>query len=451
MSSSAVGSHRGGKAHLDPLSSLAIASDSAPSPLPALDRPALPRDLGTISCCTRTTTMSTRKVNKELHHAIRSWTPTSRPCWTPIPPNAAPCHRRTFSSSSTPCSHDNPLGLPRNNKRIPPTMPRRGTGGPPQPRRIPNVKQVVCVSSGKGGVGKSTISANLAVALSITDPPHSAVGKKPRIGLLDLDIFGPSVPKLMGLEGMGEPELTSYGGLIPMKNHGVSCMSMGFLLGNNASRSNRGDEEEEEEEERVVAWRGMMVMKATQQLLFDVDWRLNPLAPTPESPDQVDASNTPLDVLVIDMPPGTGDVALSLAQLVKVDAALVVTTPQEVALIDAKKGVSMFRKTNVPIAGLVLNMSHFVSPDTGKAFQLFGKATAVERYADKQNLDVLARIPLQPQLSVGGDQGIPATLRETLPSFESDGADPQQSQPQPNHIRTAFLDLANKVWSRLGQ
>ncbi|TKY88994.1 hypothetical protein EX895_002235 [Sporisorium graminicola] len=329
-------------------------------------------------------------------------------------------------------------------------MPRRGTGGPPQPRRIPHVKHVVCVSSGKGGVGKSTISANLAVALSLTHPSSMSstseqVNMKPRVGLLDLDIFGPSVPKLMGLEGMGEPDLTSYGGLIPMKNHGVSCMSMGFLLGNSTA----------EEEDRVVAWRGMMVMKATQQLLFDVDWRLDPLAPTPSSPDEIDASNSPLDLLVIDMPPGTGDVALSLAQLIKVDAALVVTTPQQVALLDAKKGVSMFRKTNVPIAGLVLNMSHFVSPDTGKLFKMFGESTAVEQYAERQKIDILARIPLQPQLSAGGDDGIPATLRETLPAFESSTVDSagqqQQQHQQPNHIRVAFLDLANKVWSRLAQ
>ena len=321
-------------------------------------------------------------------------------------------------------------------------MPRRGAAGPPQPRRIPNVKQIVCVSSGKGGVGKSTISANLAVALSLMGGQK---GKKPRVGLLDLDIFGPSVPKLMGLEGMGEPELTSYGGLIPMKNHGVSCMSMGFLLGNNPSAAS--SVEDGEEEDKVVAWRGMMVMKATQQLLFDVDWRLDPHAPTPSSPDELDASNTPLDVLVIDMPPGTGDVALSLAQLVKVDAAVVVTTPQEVALIDAKKGVSMFRKTNVPIAGLVLNMSHFISPDTGKAFELFGTSTAVERYAEKQKLEILARIPLQPQLSAGGDEGIPATLRETLPTLEQGKGSTGQ---QPNHIREAFFDLATKVSSRLG-
>lgn len=245
---------------------------------------------------------------------------------------------------------------------------------------------------------------------------------------------------------MGEPELTSYGGLIPMKNHGVSCMSMGFLLGNNAPR-NPAAVEEGEEEERVVAWRGMMVMKATQQLLFDVDWRLDPHAATPSAPPtELDTSNPPLDVLVIDMPPGTGDVALSLAQLVKVDTALIVTTPQEVALLDAKKGVSMFKKTNVPIAGLVLNMSHFISPDTGRAFELFGKSTAVEKYADRQKLEVLARIPLQPQLSAGGDEGIPATLREKLPTFETEG----KGEDQPNHIRVAFLELAQKMWSRLG-
>ncbi|CDR88926.1 related to nucleotide-binding protein NBP35 [Sporisorium scitamineum] len=388
--------------------------------------------------------MSTRRALWEIPRAIQTPAPMLRAHRIP---KATSSTRRCLSFTSTSSSHENPLGLPRNNQRIPPTMPRRGTGGPPQPRRIPHVKHVVCVSSGKGGVGKSTISANLAVALSLTHPssssPSEQLNKKPRVGLLDLDIFGPSVPKLMGLEGMGEPELTSYGGLIPMKNHGVSCMSMGFLLGNNAG----------EEEEKVVAWRGMMVMKATQQLLFDVDWRLGPLAPTASSPDEIDASNTPLDVLVIDMPPGTGDVALSLAQLVKVDAALVVTTPQQVALLDAKKGVSMFRKTNVPIAGLVLNMSHFVSPDTGKSFELFGKSTAVEQYTERQGLDILARVPLQPQLSAGGDDGIPATLRETLPTFESGTADSADSvgQQQPNHIRAAFLDLADKIWSRLAK
>ncbi|CCF48336.1 hypothetical protein NDA11_006871 [Ustilago hordei] len=365
---------------------------------------------------------------------------TTRSVW----PLAGPS-RRPFCSSTTYRSHENPLGLPRNNQGIPPTMPRRGSG-PPQPRRIPNVKHIICVSSGKGGVGKSTISANLAAALSLTQPSSSS--RKPRVGLLDLDIFGPSVPKLMGLEGMGEPELTSYGGLIPMKNHGVSCMSMGFLLGNNAPRSTAAGDEAVEEEERVVAWRGMMVMKATQQLLFDVDWRLNPHAPAPSAPPtEIDTLNGPLDVLVIDMPPGTGDVALSLAQLVKVDQALIVTTPQEVALLDAKKGVSMFKKTNVPIAGLVLNMSHFISPDTGRTFELFGKSTAVEQYAAREKLDVLARIPLQPQLSAGGDEGIPVTLRDKLPTFETE----KPGSEQPNHIRTAFLELSQKMWSRLGQ
>lgn len=335
--------------------------------------------------------------------------------------------RRTLASTSTSRSHENPLGLPRNNQRIPPTMPRRG--GPPQPRRIPHVKHVVCVSSGKGGVGKSTISSNLAVALALTQSPGT---RRPRVGLLDLDIFGPSVPKLMGLEGMGEAELTRDGVLIPLTSHGVRCMSMGFLLGNTRADADG-------EEERVVVWRGMMVMKATQQLLFDVDWRQDPHAA------RTGGEEGGLDVLVIDMPPGTGDVALSLAQLVEVDAALVVTTPQEVALLDARKGVAMFRKTNVPVAGLVLNMSHFISPDTGRAFELFGDAAAVERYAEKQKIEVLARIPLQPHVSAGGDSGTPVTLRETLESVDADG----QTHVQDNLIRTAFLDLAQRVWTRL--
>ncbi|SNX86961.1 related to nucleotide-binding protein NBP35 [Melanopsichium pennsylvanicum] len=354
-------------------------------------------------------------------------------------PVAGASRQRHVSTSTPNQSHENPLGLPRNNQRIPPTIPRRGAG-PPQPRHIPNVKNIVCVSSGKGGVGKSTISTNLAIALSLTNAPSSR--RKPqRVGLLDLDIFGPSIPKLMGLEGMGEPELTEYGGLIPMKNHGVSCMSMGLLLGNNDTKS---------EEDRVVTWRGMMVMKATQQLLFDVDWRLDPRAPLPCSPEALDENLNPgLDILVIDMPPGTGDVALSLAQLVKVDTAIVVTTPQQVALLDAKKGVSMFKKTNVPMAGLVLNMSHFVSPDTGKIFQLFGNSQAVDEYAERQALQVLARIPLQPQLSIGGDEGIPAILRESLPTFQ---VGPRESASvQENHIRKAFLELAGKIWSQLSQ
>lgn len=296
-------------------------------------------------------------------------------------------------------------------------MPRRGQG-PPQPRPIPHVKNVVCVSSGKGGVGKSTVSANLAVALAQT-----AVGQQ-RVGLLDLDIFGPSIPKLMGLEQMGEPELTPSGSLIPMKNHGVSCMSMGFLLPGNTSEDDGGG---------MVAWRGMMVMKATQQLLFDVDWRLNP---------QSAEDQTPLDVLVIDMPPGTGDVALSLAQLVSVDTALVVTTPQQVALLDAKKGVAMFRKTGVSVGGLVLNMSHFVSPDTGKHYSLFGPLTAVEEYAARQNLDILARVPLQPDLSTGGDTGRPTTLQPHL-------THPDTGEQCTNDVRETFLQLARSLWTKL--
>lgn len=214
--------------------------------------------------------------------------------------------------------------MPRNNERVPPTMPRRGT---PTKRPIPNVKRVVAVASGKGGVGKSTVAANLALALGATS--RDAIGRGARIGLLDLDVYGPSVPKLMGLEDMGEPDLTPGGALVPMTNHAVQCMSMGFLLPPSASGSNA---------DTPVVWRGLMVMKAVQQLLFDVDWR-----------EGQSAQGAPLDVLVVDMPPGTGDVALSLCQLVTVDGAVVVSTPQEVALADARKGITMFHKVNVPV------------------------------------------------------------------------------------------------------
>ncbi|PWY98005.1 P-loop containing nucleoside triphosphate hydrolase protein [Testicularia cyperi] len=343
--------------------------------------------------------------------------------------NAA-TQQRGIATSPTPRSHENPLGLPRNNQRIPPTMPRRGSGVP-APRAIPNVKRVVCVSSGKGGVGKSTVASNLAVAFAQLSslPPR-------RVGLLDLDIFGPSVPKLMGLEGMGEPELTPSGALVPMKSHGVSCMSMGFLLGNSGSQ--------EEREDKVVAWRGMMVMKATQQLLFDVDWRLDPSAPVQQPASGSGTSdNDGLDVLVIDMPPGTGDVALSLSQLVKVDGGVVVTTPQEIALLDAKKGMAMFRKTSVPISGLVVNMSHFVSPDTGRSFAIFGSLDRVEAYAVKERLDILARIPVQPLLSAAGDAGAPLTLRERIT------IDEMTNVGIPNLVRATFLDLAQNIWNKV--
>lgn len=219
-------------------------------------------------------------------------------------------------------------------------MPRRGGTQPRRP--IPHVQQIIAVSSGKGGVGKSTVAVNLALGLAATS--RDVLGRRARVGLLDLDVFGPSIPKLMQLEDLGEPELTqrtlflshTEGALIPMTNYSVPCMSMGFLLPPAAAGSNA---------DTPVVWRGLMVMKAVQQLLFDVDWRAGI---TPDTDPQT-AGLDPLDVLVIDMPPGTGDVALSLSQLVKVDGAVIVSTPQQVALIDARKGISMFQKVQVPV------------------------------------------------------------------------------------------------------
>ncbi|WFD24115.1 succinate dehydrogenase [Malassezia equina] len=300
-------------------------------------------------------------------------------------------------STSVRRAHENPLGLPRNNERVPPTMPRRGGTQPRRP--IPHVQQIIAVSSGKGGVGKSTVAVNLALGLATTS--KQVLGRRARVGILDLDVFGPSIPKLMQLEDLGEPELTQQGALIPMTNYSVPCMSMGFLLPPAAAGSNA---------DTPVVWRGLMVMKAVQQLLFDVDWRAGI---TPDTDPQT-TSLDPLDVLVIDMPPGTGDVALSLSQLVKVDGAVIVSTPQQVALVDARKGISMFQKVQVPIIGMVLNMSHFRAPDTGKEYPLFGPPTHFEDIAQRLDVPILGRIPLDMGVSHGGDAGLPEVLRPQL-------------------------------------
>ncbi|MDX8392408.1 MAG: iron-sulfur cluster carrier protein ApbC [Mariprofundaceae bacterium] len=225
---------------------------------------------------------------------------------------------------------------------------------------IPGIKNIIAVASGKGGVGKSTTAVNLAVALAQTGA---------RIGLLDADIYGPSIPRMMGLEGR-KPGIEGKT-ILPLTNYGVTTMSIGFMV----------------PEEQAIVWRGPMVAGALTQLLNDVAWG-------------------ELDYLVIDMPPGTGDAQLTLSQTVPVTAAVIVTTPQDIALADARKGISMFRKVNIPVLGMVENMSVFICPHCGEASHVFAKGGA-ERLAQENESKVLAEIPLDIQIREDSDAGTP--------------------------------------------
>lgn len=233
---------------------------------------------------------------------------------------------------------------------------------------IPGIKHIVAVASGKGGVGKSTVAVNLAVALAQTGA---------RTGLLDADIYGPSVPRLMGLAGR-QPRVENER-LQPLINYQVATMSIGFLV----------------KEEQAMIWRGPMVAGALTQLLSDVDWG-------------------ELDYLIIDLPPGTGDAQLTLAQRVPVTGSIIVTTPQDIALLDAKKGMAMFAKVGVPVLGLVENMSVFVCPHCGGESHIFARGGA-DRLAAEHGTEVLARIPLDMGIRGHSDAGTPivAALPDT--------------------------------------
>lgn len=288
--------------------------------------------------------------------------------------------KRSFSFSKV-LQHENPLGLPKKA----PEMPRMSRGLPVK-QNIPGVKKIVLVSSGKGGVGKSTISANLALSFQ-------KLGKK--TGLLDVDVFGPSIPKLFKIEG--EPRLSETGKLLPKINYGLPTMSMGYLIPT---------------EESAVAWRGLMVMKALQQLLFEVQWNN-------------------LDILVIDMPPGTGDTQLTIGQQLKVNAAVIVSTPQDIALLDAKKGITMFNKVKIPVAGLVENMSYFLCPNCHHESHIFGNE-GVKREAQKQGVVLLGSIPLNEEICTQSDKGKPIVI----------------SHPQ-SKITEMFLEIAKNLLTRL--
>lgn len=250
------------------------------------------------------------------------------------------------------------------------------------PALVPGVRHIVAVASGKGGVGKSTVAVNLAVALA---------RRGARIGLVDADIYGPSIPLMMGVDA--RPELDATGRrLVPFERFGVRFMSIGFLVA----------------KDEAVIWRGPMVMKAVEQLLRDVAWG-------------------ELDLLVVDMPPGTGDAQLTLSQKVRLAGAVVVTTPQDVALADATKGVAMFRKVGVPVLGIVENMSFFTCPHCGERSEIFGHGGG-RAEAGRLGVPFLGEIELDPAIRDGGDAGRPIV------------------DAQPESPRTkAFLEVADKV------
>jgi ATP-binding protein involved in chromosome partitioning len=236
-------------------------------------------------------------------------------------------------------------------------------GGPAGPKDLPGVRHIVAVASGKGGVGKSTTAANLALSLL-------AMGYK--VGVLDSDIYGPSMQRVLGVSG--KPDTTTQKKMVPKQAHGLKVMSMGFLV----------------PEDTAMIWRGPMVMSAIQQLLREVDWGV-------------------LDFLIVDMPPGTGDAQLTLAQTVPLAGAVIVSTPQDLALIDAARGVTMFNKVSVPVLGIVENMSTFICPNCQHETPIFGHGGA-RAEADRLGVRFLGEIPLDMAIRVTSDEGRPIVI-----------------------------------------
>jgi ATP-binding protein involved in chromosome partitioning len=254
--------------------------------------------------------------------------------------------------------------------RPPPTgaVPPPRQAGPPQGGQqpgVPGVEAIIAVASGKGGVGKSTTAVN--VALGLRD-----LGLK--VGLLDADIYGPSIPKLLAIRG--KPQTIGGTRLRPMDGYGLKVMSIGFLI----------------EEETPMIWRGPMVMSALTQMLREVEWGT-------------------LDVMVVDMPPGTGDAQLTMAQQVPLKGAVIVSTPQDLALIDARRGIAMFRRVNVPVLGIVENMSYFLCPECGSRADIFGHGGA-RHEAERQGVPFLGEVPLHMQIREKSDAGLPVVATD---------------------------------------
>ena len=231
-----------------------------------------------------------------------------------------------------------------------------------QQNKVPGIRRIVAVASGKGGVGKSTVSVNLACALQHLGD---------RVGLLDCDIYGPSIPLMMGINE--RPTISEQEKMVPPSNYGVKLMSMGFLL----------------EGDQPVIWRGPMIMKTIQQFISAVEWG-------------------ELDFLLVDLPPGTGDAQLSLCQTVPLDGGVIVTTPQEASLGVVRKGIAMFQKVNVPILGIVENMSYYTTP-SGERVEIFGHGGG-RTEAQRQNVSFLGEVPLFTEIREGGDRGVPIVV-----------------------------------------
>ena len=274
---------------------------------------------------------------------------------------------------------------PASPQRAPGAGPAGGPNSPGGKQLVPGVKHIVAVASGKGGVGKSTTATNLALALA---------AKGLKVGILDADIYGPSQPRMMGISG--RPTSPDGKTLLPMQNYGVKVMSMGFLVA----------------EDTPMIWRGPMVMGALEQMLRDVAWG-------------------ELDIMVIDMPPGTGDAQLTISQRVPLAGAIIVSTPQDIALLDARKGLNMFRKVDVPVLGVIENMSYHVCSNCGHVEHIFSHGGA-KAEAAKMNVDFLGELPLH------------IAIRET-----SDGGKPiVVSDPASEHAK-AYRAIADKVWAKV--
>jgi len=268
-----------------------------------------------------------------------------------------------------------------------PPPPVGGQASPPKAAGVPGVKAIVAVASGKGGVGKSTTAVNLALGLA-------ALGLQ--VGVLDADIYGPSMPRLLGITGRPEPVQGTT--LKPMQGYGLKVMSMGFLV----------------EEDTPMIWRGPMVQSALTQMLREVAWG-------------------ELDILIVDMPPGTGDAQLTMAQQVPLAGSVIVSTPQDLALIDARKGLNMFRRVDVPVLGIIENMSYFMCPKCGDRSEIFGHGGA-RMEAEKLGVEFLGEIPLDMEVRLRSDQGQPIVV----------------SSPNSMHAQI-YKDIAQKVWEQIEQ